>query len=139
MPKVQFELQGAPETLLSFSCPIPVTLENIKENFPLPGNWHFRAKVNNPTFSFIWEDLTEEEEEVPRFMERYYLKVFPIDIPDYEYEESEDLITDVGVERKDIERKAYSDPAISFAPSAMSSVFGRAMKGAMDTVRKNVG
>jgi len=69
-------------------------------NFPLKGQWHFRAKIQPPSTAgglfedHVWLDLSGTGK-VPVFdglTNKIHLKACPVDIPPYLYEESTDLI-----------------------------------------------
>jgi hypothetical protein len=46
-----------------------ITLRDVKETFPLPGEYHFRFKVKVDSGSY-WMDITDESEFVPIFAQR---------------------------------------------------------------------
>lgn len=44
-----------------------VTLKDVKANFPLPGEYHFRFKTRFENGSVFWVDTTDEDARVPVF------------------------------------------------------------------------
>lgn len=160
MSKVVFEVQGDPSPL-AFTCPSPVTLDNLHKHFPLPGKWHFRAKQAAPGVAeFVWMDLVEPGK-VPSFQGIYYIKAFPIESDPGPYLESNDTIKITydeddddpsvipirgsetsrrNVTSQNNERHVESrhDP-IKEATSGLSSIFGKALASsakAMEQMRK---
>jgi len=94
--RVLFEVQGDP-SVLAFTCPGPVTLDSLTKNFPLPGQWHFRAKVPPPVpvsqvEGYVWEDVVVAGK-VPTFGGRIHLRAFPVSASAFDFPASNDLVT----------------------------------------------
>lgn len=51
-----------------------LTLDDIRRSFPLPGSYHFRFKTKWRT-SFVWLDVTNPSETVPRYEGKVFVKV----------------------------------------------------------------
>ncbi|KAF5153242.1 hypothetical protein TpMuguga_04g02505 [Theileria parva strain Muguga] len=51
-----------------------VTLADIRKLFPLPGNYHFRTRYRHNN-SFVWLDLTREDEPLQSADNVFYMKV----------------------------------------------------------------
>lgn len=150
--RVLFEIYGD-QSPLSFLCPQPVSVEGVSKHFPLPGAWHFRAKVpvtsSSPFEDYVWLDLTSGGK-IPTYNGTVHLRAYPIDVPPVDYEESDDLIivksiwpsendgSLTGHENLRPRRGSAETGVLKEAVSGFSSMFGKA-KAAMETVRKNVG
>ena len=157
--KVFFEVQGD-SSVLSFTCPKPITPEAVIQSFPLAGQWHFRVKVPASAnfHEYMWMDFDREANStLPMFNGTVYLKALPVDVTAIEYDDPNDYITVKGYILED-DFGGYSATPIpndqstkntitSRTPVSQSassiSMFGRSFatsaKAAMDAVRKNVG
>ena len=67
-----------PEHPNMFSIPKnEITLGDLKRTFPLPGEYHFRAKIKFENSSF-WKDLVDDSQIVPSYAGRVVVKVLRI-------------------------------------------------------------
>jgi len=157
MVKVWFEIQGDP-AVLSFDCPFPLSQENLIKHFPIPGVWHFRAKISPPNYfeEYVWLDLAGGSGKLPQFEGKVYVKAFPVEPQEIAYEPSNDLIEvrqevlpdeepERGLEKRQTEslpRRSSQENVLKEASTGIS-FFGKAMaasaKAAMEAVKKNVG
>lgn len=69
------DIEDKPNAYVIYKSIDQVRLRDIKENFPLPGEYHYRFKFQLNPKKVVWLDFNKEEVSMPLFENKIIMKV----------------------------------------------------------------